>query len=81
MWPNPATNNFNINFTAHKAGKVNVQMVDMSGRIVKSGWIIGNAGINQYNITDISGLSRGRYIVKLSGFALAANWLGSVIIQ
>jgi hypothetical protein len=81
VWPNPVRNYFNINFWAVKAGQMNIQLIDVSGRVVTNDWFDANPGINQLSSKNINGLAPGQYVLRLSGSSLLANWSQSIIIQ
>lgn len=63
MSPNPATNQFNLNIKDY-VGKVNIQIVDVNGNLVKT---IADDNFNNQKSIDVNGLSTGIYVVKVTG--------------
>ena len=65
LYPNPASNNLNVNLNLNKAGKVTVHIVDIMGREVYSQQF-GNKSVGQSLLTaDVSQLPSGTYIVAI----------------
>jgi Secretion system C-terminal sorting domain/PA domain len=63
MSPNPATNMFNLDIKDY-AGKVNIQIVDVNGKLIKT---ITDENFNNQKSIDVNGLSTGIYVVKVTG--------------
>lgn len=61
IFPNPATNMVNINVEGVE-GSVNIQIVDVNGRVVKE------MSSESQNITiDVTNMTRGAYFVRMNG--------------
>lgn len=69
IYPNPAKNEFFINFPSNTLGKVNVEIYDMSGKLVSS-----EDKISPEDKKSISTerLTTGTYIVKVKGIGIDA---------
>lgn len=75
MSPNPATNQFNLNVKDY-VGKVNIQIVDVNGKLVKT---IADDNFNNQKSIDLNGLSTGIYVVKVTGNNL--NFTDKLIVN
>ena len=64
IYPNPATDDFNISFNTDKNEKITVKIFSLQGREEKSITIDGTTGENRYRY-NTSGLSNGQYILKV----------------
>ena len=62
--PNPASEVLNISFYSPSAGAVDLQMLDLSGRLVMARELIVVNGGNSQTI-DLSSLNRGQYYLSL----------------
>jgi hypothetical protein len=70
IYPNPAKNEFFINFPSNTLGKVSVEIYDMSGKLVSSEDKISpdaKKAISTDKLVD------GTYMVKVKGLAIDAN--------
>lgn len=67
IYPNPAKNEFYINFPSNTLGKVNVEVYDMSGKLVKSESKVSPDSKKAF-ATD--NLQNGVYIVKVNGLGI-----------
>jgi hypothetical protein len=65
IYPNPAHQIINLNFSDPVKGIVNIRIIDMSGRIIKSVQFQKSSCILQQSIS-INDLSKGLYIIELS---------------
>lgn len=63
VWPNPANDKLNISFT--EKGTYTFSISDLSGKIILSQHQTSAQGIS-FNYIDISGLSKGMYLLQLS---------------
>ncbi|AZB08066.1 T9SS C-terminal target domain-containing protein [Chryseobacterium sp. G0162] len=70
IYPNPAKDEFYINFPSKTLGKVSVELYDMSGKLVSSEDKISPE--NKKSIST-SRLVSGTYIVKVKGLGFEAN--------
>lgn len=66
LYPNPVQNVFKISVAADKKEKVNWQLSDITGRIIKVGNSNLSEGINNVTI-DASGIAAGNYTLTLTG--------------
>ena len=64
LYPNPAHDMLNLEFSAAKAGKVELSIIDLSGRIIKTSNLQILQGMNtmKYQIPD---LQPGTYVLKI----------------
>ena len=66
IYPNPATNEINVNFTIHQEdAPIQMQIFDVLGRLVFEEKIQASIGLHQKEI-DIQHYERGIYFLKLS---------------
>ena len=63
IYPNPSNGNINIRINSY-VGKVNIQVIDINGRIVNE---FINADFNIEKSLNLSSLQTGVYIVKING--------------
>ena len=63
--PNPASSTLKVSFVA-TTSKVNIKVVDLLGRVVKSVNQSANVGSNNSVQVDVSNLSSGTYVLKVS---------------
>lgn len=64
LYPNPATDQFQISYNSLQANTVYLQIIDMQGRILRQQTIISQRGINQVEVS-LSQLPMGVYICRL----------------
>lgn len=64
IYPNPATDEVNITFQAAAEGRTTVELVDITGRIVRTA-AIENATAGQNIRMDVNDLSAGSYTVNI----------------
>ena len=64
LYPNPATEEFNVLFTIDKRRKINLSLIDVTGRILMQRIISALPGENQIKI-NASELSRGIYFASM----------------
>lgn len=76
IYPNPARNEFFINFPSNTIGKVNVEIYDMSGRLVASEDKISP---DSKKAISTDKLQNGTYLVKVKGLGFDAT--SKVIIK
>ncbi len=65
VFPNPAKNNFTIQFPKNSASDVNMTIINTNGQVVKKQIISKNEIINNEKAIDISNLNNGIYFVQL----------------
>jgi hypothetical protein len=63
IYPNPTNGSLNIRIT-NFVGKVNIQINDVNGRIVKD---LKNIDFNVEKAIDLNYLQSGMYILKING--------------
>lgn len=64
VYPNPCTNNFNISFNEDIKGKINLSILDITGRIIKSQTIIKDNQNTDFTVS-IPELNSGIYLLKI----------------
>jgi len=65
--PNPASNNININFSINNASKVDIEVIDVTGKVVKT--IKGNETLasGKHSISlDVTSLESGSYMYSIT---------------
>ncbi len=68
VYPNPSNGPLQLRFISNGAVKATIlQILDVSGKTVASARLNVQAGLNDIPF-DVSGLSQGTYMIKLSGF-------------
>jgi hypothetical protein len=67
IYPNPAKNEFFINFPKSTMGKVNIEIFDMSGKLVASEYKVS---ADEKKPINTSTLINGTYIVKVKGLGI-----------
>jgi ELWxxDGT repeat protein len=69
LYPNPVRNEVNLTITLSRKDRLNWQLVDNSGRIIKNGSINHSGGSMAISI-DVSNISAGNYLMRLNGESL-----------
>jgi hypothetical protein len=64
-YPNPFAGNISISLANATAGVVRVQMMDLSGRVVKTAAFEAAAGSNSFAVNDLDQLVPGIYILQV----------------
>jgi hypothetical protein len=63
VYPNPATDQLNIDFNGLETGKVRVWLLDIAGRVMTDDYLEGETyGVYRINT---SGLATGLYLLKI----------------
>lgn len=70
IYPNPAKNEFFINFPSNTLGKVNVEIYDMSGKLVSTE---NKISPDSKKAISTNALQNGVYIVKVKGLGIDAT--------
>lgn len=65
IWPNPFAEQLNIKVTSAARSQASVVITDSKGMTVKKSTIALSAGANFINYTDLAGLPKGAYTVKI----------------
>ena len=65
VFPNPTTNNINIEFEAKKEAILNINILDITGKIVFSNTFQSNLGSNNVEL-KIETLEAGLYFIEMS---------------
>lgn len=66
LFPNPAVEEFYINFQLNRSQQINVKLIDMQGRTGEVKHFLAKTGTNQVDI-PLKNLAEGVYAVKLLG--------------
>ena len=66
IYPNPSTGNFNLNISNVNAASVDVEITDVSGKVILSNAYNTNNGSVNESI-NISNVDDGVYIVRVNG--------------
>jgi hypothetical protein len=66
VYPNPASDVFNISFEAGIAGHVNIELFDAQGKLV-SARNMENIGAGQIVALDVTAVESGLYMMKITG--------------
>ncbi len=66
IYPIPAINSINVDLTLSQSEALNINVYDVSGKIVDSTQFDGNTGLNEIDL-DISNLSSGLYFISIDG--------------
>jgi parallel beta-helix repeat protein len=72
VWPNPVIDNVNITLTADRNQNLNLRVVDLNGRVVRSQVVNVTKGMNQITV-NLNTLNKGVYVVQLVGENLNRN--------
>lgn len=65
VYPNPATDVLNIDLTLSQADKLNLRLVDMTGKLLKEEVVEGADGDNHLRF-DINGVAKGLYLLEVA---------------
>ncbi|HNS12058.1 MAG TPA: T9SS type A sorting domain-containing protein [Bacteroidia bacterium] len=78
VYPNPANNSLNVSFTLEGANAITLELIDATGRVVRSKNISSGSGTyNEY--FDLSSMSRGVYSVHV--LSNNKNYYHKLIVQ
>lgn len=74
LFPNPAYEVANISLSLEKPAQVEINIVDMPGRIVKRVKFEGNSGNNQFSV-NLDGVPAGSYVaaIRIGGISLKSK--------
>jgi hypothetical protein len=61
--PNPFTDNINVDYVSIIEGVVDVNIYDMSGRVVKTKKVEASSGLNTFSVLDNRDLPTGIYLL------------------
>lgn len=65
LWPNPVENDFNIGFSLFAPGDVTVEILDLSGRIIRSIHVgFKNPGTHAINVNNLA-MKTGNYLYTI----------------
>lgn len=64
-YPNPASEQLNVELTSSTSGKVNIQLVDVTGKIIMSEMHTSVDGQNIYTL-DVSRMAKGIYVLNVT---------------
>ena len=65
VYPNPATDYVNVEFSIPQAETITFQLMDLTGKILKQMTMDGIVGANQFQF-DIQGVSKGLYLMEIA---------------
>jgi hypothetical protein len=65
LYPNPASDHVNLEYSTHTDTKTRIQVADLTGRILVNRVQYSLAGINKLSL-NTSGLAKGVYILKIT---------------
>ena len=71
VYPNPSSGLFSLKFNQIKAGPYNLKVRNMLGQVVYNNTI--NLNVNGNNLLDLSTLTKGAYILNVSGESIELN--------
>ncbi|PZR24807.1 MAG: hypothetical protein DI538_27915, partial [Azospira oryzae] len=77
VYPNPFAEKLEVTTTLTKSLPVNVRLLDMNGRLVKSQVYSGQSGFNKWTLTGLSELNKGLYIIEV--MAGEERWMQKII--
>ncbi len=78
---NPFHNNLTVDFLSSKEEVVNARLVDITGKqVAKESWMI-NVGSTRKDISNVSGLQQGMYILSVSNASGEILYNGKVLKQ
>ena len=63
--PNPVVDFLNLSFNSEYTTTATIQLLNTQGKIIMNKNLHASAGLNAYHLTNIVGLVRGLYVVKL----------------
>ncbi len=66
VYPNPTRNDVNISFTTNTSELLNIEIYDLSGKLIKSESMNVSAGAQILNV-NLSGINSGLYLIQLKG--------------
>ncbi|HLO81531.1 MAG TPA: T9SS type A sorting domain-containing protein [Chitinophagaceae bacterium] len=66
VWPNPVIDVVNITINQTRPESLNIRVVDMSGRTMRTNKVSTVRGLNQVTL-NLNGLQRGMYIIQVMG--------------
>lgn len=64
-YPNPASEQLNVELTSSTSGKVNIQLIDVTGKIIMSEMHTSVDGQNIYTL-DVSRMAKGIYVLNVT---------------
>ena len=74
IFPNPISNQFNIFYKSDLTGKVNFQLIDLSGRLIRTeSFELMKDSYQLFLIDNLSGLSAGEYILRYNDGVNSGN--------
>jgi Secretion system C-terminal sorting domain len=78
-WPNPFTSNVNIALSSNTATTITTRLFDLSGKLVAQSNSQVVKGNNQLNISNLSGLSKGIYMLQITDITGTINYTQKII--
>lgn len=65
VYPNPATDNVNVDFTITSEENISVSILDITGKLLKRDSFISSEGSNHFSM-NVDDLSKGLYILEIN---------------
>jgi hypothetical protein len=65
--PSVFTSFINLSYKLQKEERISIRLIDMNGRILKTWYTRGDAGVNTFNLDGLDKLARGIYTLELTG--------------
>lgn len=82
VYPNPVTNGIvNLSFSDQPAGKYQVQLLDIDGKLISSKEVIinGNSQVESFKFPELT--VRGNYMIRVSSETNKVNVTNKIIVQ
>lgn len=82
IYPNPVTNGFvKISFANQPAGRYNVELIDISGKLIQSKEVNINGNMQIEEVRLPKTLSGGNYLLKVTGVANNVSVTNKIVVQ
>ena len=65
VYPNPATDRLTVEFSLPQAERVTVQLLDLTGKVLRQSTEEGIDGVNQVRL-DLDGVAKGLYLLEVN---------------
>jgi hypothetical protein len=82
VYPNPVTNGFvKISFANQPAGRYNVELIDIAGKLVQSKEVNINGSMQIEEVKIPKTLSGGSYLLKVTGMGNKVSFTNKIVVQ
>jgi len=78
VYPNPAHDKLTVSMYSEESSQFNLQLLDISGRIILSENFSGETGLNAYDL-DLKNFAKGIYTLKVQ--SSAESWKTKVVVE